>query len=342
MAKRDHQSLEQPKSIRPASQADFRVYSMPEAYRHGKQPVAESQPVERKKIRPRRDVKAPIEPTSEKKKPVAKATPEKKEEVKKKRSFISLPVIIAGIALLLIIIVGAVIILSPFSFDDSSTQVVEVPEDPIEEPEPDLEPEPEPEPEIIELIQGTDADSDGLSDIEEVLYGSNSRDPDTDDDTYLDGNEVYHLYNPRADSPAEIEDMSFVRRFEDPNIPYTLLYPSRWTVQVSGGDEIIQTLFVVPTTEMIQVTSQPKEAEESLVGWYLAQVPDVNEEELSNITTRQGYAGLVSPDQMTIYLDLGSEVYIVSYLLGDSSQIYFMTTFQMMVNSFEIVIEEDL
>lgn len=47
--------------------------------------------------------------------------------------------------------------------------------------------------------QAADTDSDGLSDLEEVeTYGSDPTNPDTDGDTYLDGDEVKGGYNPNG------------------------------------------------------------------------------------------------------------------------------------------------
>ena len=49
-------------------------------------------------------------------------------------------------------------------------------------------------------VPGTDTDSDGLTDLEEsLIYQTNPRLPDTDRDGFLDGNEVFHLYNPNGE-----------------------------------------------------------------------------------------------------------------------------------------------
>ncbi|MDD4290251.1 MAG: gamma-glutamylcyclotransferase [Patescibacteria group bacterium] len=52
-----------------------------------------------------------------------------------------------------------------------------------------------------------DLDEDGLLDIYESFYNSDPRDPDTDRDSYLDGNEVLYAYNPNAkDSGDKLND----------------------------------------------------------------------------------------------------------------------------------------
>ena len=44
-----------------------------------------------------------------------------------------------------------------------------------------------------------DTDNDGLSDIDEVIYGTDMNNPDSDGDGYLDGDEVENGYNPMGD-----------------------------------------------------------------------------------------------------------------------------------------------
>lgn len=50
---------------------------------------------------------------------------------------------------------------------------------------------------------GPDTDSDGLTDVEEVtIYKSDPRNPDADGDSFNDGNEVVHLFDPIVKAPA--------------------------------------------------------------------------------------------------------------------------------------------
>ena len=43
-----------------------------------------------------------------------------------------------------------------------------------------------------------DPDNDGLTDAQEIIYGTDPKNPDTDGDSYLDGEEVQHGYNPNG------------------------------------------------------------------------------------------------------------------------------------------------
>jgi len=51
----------------------------------------------------------------------------------------------------------------------------------------------------------TDLDNDGLSDLEESFYKTDFRDPDTDGDGYLDGEELASGYDPRIAAPNDIK-----------------------------------------------------------------------------------------------------------------------------------------
>jgi hypothetical protein len=78
----------------------------------------------------------------------------------------------------------------------------------------ELAPPPPPPPAAPVLPPGgLDSDSDGLTDVEEPLYGTDVRNPDADSDGFLDGNEVFHLYNPAARSSVRLLDSGLVKLF---------------------------------------------------------------------------------------------------------------------------------
>ncbi len=55
----------------------------------------------------------------------------------------------------------------------------------------------------------SDIDGDGLSNCEEMfIYGTEPLDPDTDQDTYLDGEEVENNYDPLG--PGKLFETSFI------------------------------------------------------------------------------------------------------------------------------------
>jgi len=194
--------------------------------------------------------------------------------------------------------------------------------------------ESKPEPEVSR--SGIDTDSDGLTDIEEKdLYGTDYRNPDSDNDEFLDGNEVFHRYNPLGNAPVTLLESGLVSRFESEGFSYTTLYPSAWSPVVIGGDtEGI--MFNIKSGEVIQILVQTKDPEQTLANWFTTQSPESDPRLVENMVTKNGYQGIRSPDDLTVYLEVNGLVYVISYNLGSKNLVDYRQTFEMMINSFEV------
>jgi hypothetical protein len=130
--------------------------------------------------------------------------------------------------LILVLILFAAAAVGYVVLGKAQTQVVEEPvlEEPVvvvETPDPVIE-----EPVVIEPELSKDSDSDGLTDIEEKMYGTDYRNPDTDGDTFLDGNEVFHRYDPLGIAPSTLLDTGAVKVFSEETLPFTVYYPATW------------------------------------------------------------------------------------------------------------------
>lgn len=322
--------FEQPKGTSvPVAPAPV-IHVMPEEFRFGKTPMtAPVKPPAPVVVSP---VAPPTPPPAPKPPVPASGLPAKKRRLP--------PVVLFGGGFFLFIALGAGIIL--WTLREPTPVVPVVPTNQVttnttntSKPEPVVVPvEPAPV-EDVSPTGGADADSDGLTDIEEILFGSNSRNPDSDSDTYLDGNEVYHLYNPRGDAPGLLIDTGFARLFRTEGLDFQVTYPSRWIVQLlSAPQEGV--VFKVPTGEFVQVSKEQKDPALDIASWYLTQDPTAEASQITPLTTRNGYSGVLSPDSMTAYLNNDDAVYVISYHLGSVKAINFLTTYQMMVNSFDL------
>lgn len=310
------------------------IHVMPPDFRGGKVPLTA----------PIKPAPAPVPDA----KPIAAPkSPPKQSSLSKKRRLS--PILILALSMLALVIMGAAYVLAtlnqvPATNVVTNTQV----NTPTPTPEPECGPskpcdgdlvcsedgecvEPVSD-EPVEPAGGVDTDSDGLTDIEEILFGSDPRNADTDRDSYLDGNEVYHLYNPRGDAPSLLTDTGFTRVFVDEAVSYEVSYPARWTTQLIDAPTE-RMVFRVPTGEYMEILVEPKSAQVDVAKWYLDQFPDTRADELSGTKTGQGYTGIESPDRLSTYLDLGERVYSIHYHLADAVTINFLTTYQMIVNS---------
>ncbi len=179
-----------------------------------------------------------------------------------------------------------------------------------------------------------DTDSDGLTDVEELLYGTDFRDPDTDNDSYLDGNEVFHRYHPLGTAPATLLDTGAVKIYDNTGYPFSVYYPATWNAKATGETGIA---FTSSRQASIRVAWSSKNAALSLADWLQREQAGLSTDSLKETLTKQGYYGYITPDDRTAYLDVDDAVVTMVYDLGGKTQIEYLQTFQMMVNSFVLV-----
>lgn len=178
---------------------------------------------------------------------------------------------------------------------------------------------------------GKDTDSDGLTDGEERLYGTDARNPDSDADSFLDGNEVFHRYDPLGPSPQTLLDTGTVAILTSADTTWSVYYPIKWKASEADGTVTFQT----GSTAKMTITEQVKaDAATPIADWYKATLGKNASLDIKSLITKNGYQELLSNDKLTAYVDAGSKIFVFTYDLKDELSIDFLTTFQMMVNSF--------
>ena len=206
---------------------------------------------------------------------------------------------------------------------------------PVVQPTPEPEPQPEPEPEPAVPVPGTDTDSDGLTNIEELLYGTDFRNPDSDGDTFLDGNEVFHRYDPLGVAPSTLLDTGAVRVLQSDSLPFEIYYPTTWNPV--STPEAQRVSFRSSSAQLVVLEWQAKDPALNLEAWYRENVSAFGVDRLTSTYTKEGYYSLIGADDRSMYLDTGNAVYIAHYELGDSATVDYLQTFKMMVNSFKLL-----
>lgn len=193
---------------------------------------------------------------------------------------------------------------------------------------------PPPPPEAPKLPPaGLDSDSDGLTDLEEPLYGTNPKDPDADKDSFLDGNEVFHLYNPAGKQGVTLLQSGLVKVFESA-VGWRVLAPTTW--QAATADGGLKGTITTGHGETFSMSVEDNPENQSLLDWYLSKNPGVLSSQVSAIRTKSGYEGLEGADQLTAYFAWGNKVFIFRYDLDDQPFVNFRTTFEMMKNSLSL------
>lgn len=182
---------------------------------------------------------------------------------------------------------------------------------------------------------GLDLDSDGLSDLEEQLYGTDPRNPDTDGDGYLDGNEVYHLYDPLTKAPSRLIDSKRVTIFSAP-AGWSLFVPASWTMKLDAPDGAKATIDTGHgETFVLTVQNNPNKLD--VLDWYLAKNPGVLSSATRAIRTKGGMEGILSEDRFSAFFPWGDKIFSIQYNMDGQAYINYRTTFEMMLNSLKLV-----
>jgi hypothetical protein len=339
-------SIKQPKSV--TSKKDTKtpfgaqIFSMPERYRHGAD-VQLKEPETPKKTHSQGVVPPPPPPKTPPKPPV-------KSPAKKKGRSTKI-LLIVGVIIIVLLIVGGYLLLQSVKPEEVVVEtlpeevVVETPpeEDPEEVPqeipeEPTEEP-PKADPFVTEVVRGVDSDSDGLTDAEEeYIYNTDPRLPDTDRDGFLDGNEVFHLYNPNGEATGgnTLLESGVVTVYTGlaHTVFYRFLYPTVWTVEQVDSELVIDS----GRGEGVRVSYERKTSGLSVENWVEI---NVGMEDSIKDLTKQGLEVVFSKNTIYAYIDFGEAVLILQYDMGTKARVDYLQTFKMLINSIEIIGEQE-
>ncbi len=185
------------------------------------------------------------------------------------------------------------------------------------------------------LADSADSDSDGLTDVEEELFGTDPALPDTDGDKYSDSHEVYNVYNPAGKEPEKIIDSGAVKDFDNPVFGYKIYYSRPWALGVVD-DTYRDVLFSTITGENIEVRVVDKAPGANFADWFAAWAPSEQFNDLIPFTSVFKQAGWRRSDYLVYYFDDGSRVYVIAYHTTDSSVVNYRTVIKMVARSFRL------
>lgn len=175
---------------------------------------------------------------------------------------------------------------------------------------------------------GLDSDSDGLTDTEEGVYGTVGNLPDSDGDGYLDGNEVFNLYDPSIAAPATLLS-SLGMRTVSSTVGWQMLAPRTWMEEQDPSGEV---RLRVPTGEVLRVFVEAAPLQGTLSSWLTQQKgwPAAQLVEMSSNKYRLPF--VLSPDRLQAFFVWNDRVLTVKYELGTQTFVNYRLTFGMMIN----------
>lgn len=180
--------------------------------------------------------------------------------------------------------------------------------------------------------EGLDSDGDGLTDIEENIYKTDSAKTDSDEDGYADSAEILNFYDPTK-AGGRLMDSGLISVHRNETEGFSLLFPAAWVSRELNGGE---TIFTSNTGEFVSVSVQENPASQSAFNWYMSKFPGAKTSELKSLII-DGIPAIGSPDGLSAYLAIGAKVYVITYNIGAQQQTNFKTTYQLFLKSFMFV-----
>jgi hypothetical protein len=178
-----------------------------------------------------------------------------------------------------------------------------------------------------------DTDGDGLSDIEEIVLGSNINDVDSDGDGFNDFTELQNFYNPAGN--GMLGDSTYIQKKTNSSFNYTAYYPKSWTFRSLGGGYSVT--FKASEDSFFQIIAEPNVEGDTISSWYSKKFPDRAITPQQKII-RPSWQGISSPDGLIVYLtdNTFKNIYIISYVPSVEGLLNFSNLFDMLVSHFEI------
>ena len=179
------------------------------------------------------------------------------------------------------------------------------------------------------LPSSVDIDSDGLTDVEEGLYGTDFALSDTDGDGYSDGSEVLNGYDPASPNRSLVASGRFTTYQSN---QFSIAYPAEWRARELTADQQ-EVVFQSNTGEFIEVLIISNPSRQSLQQWFVEAYPEAAAPTVVTIASRQG---LRTVDRQTYFFISPDSTYVATilYNTGQFAETNFATTFVSMIRSF--------
>lgn len=180
---------------------------------------------------------------------------------------------------------------------------------------------------------GVDSDVDGLSDVEEAVLGTDTKKPDTDGDSYLDGAEVLAGYDPTQGGGALLRNSTQLTTYTNEHFGYEVRIPKDWTTRSAADDE--SEVIISGGGEFFEVVVVPNPQHLSAQEWYSKQVPGVTAAEVpTEVLGSATWA--VAINGLARYLATDNYIYTVSYNIGTNIEASLYNLYRVFWQSFTL------
>jgi len=190
--------------------------------------------------------------------------------------------------------------------------------------------------ELIIPPRGPDSDNDGLTNTEEILFGTKFDLPDSDFDGYVDGEEILALYDPNTADQRLVNNIDVVRIYNNDIYRYSVLYPAKWLAEEKTSEFDETNFYDDQNGDFFKIQIEENPQGLTLQKWYLyfssgSQTGDLEYFQNPNVS------GLKTKDGFNIYIANEDKIYIISYILVDIEELNYFRTFELLSQSFRFI-----
>ena len=182
---------------------------------------------------------------------------------------------------------------------------------------------------LREKLLVIDTDSDGLSDLEEVVFGFNRDSEDTDENGVNDYDELIVLFE---NSKNNSSDGSLLSVYE--NKGYSLIYPTEW---LYVGDQSGFVSWKAGSNHTIQVLTISTSGDYSDIdSWYTNEVSAKNISNNRRINGKNWNGVVLDNDLVAYVMSSDKTVFIISYIPFATDEAVYGNLFKIMVDYFVV------
>lgn len=194
---------------------------------------------------------------------------------------------------------------------------------------------------IVLLADSADSDTDDLTNLAEELWRTDPAGPDSDEDGYNDGHEVFNLFNPTGKEPMKLVESGLVEDYTNPVMGYKVYYPRGWAVGNVDAD-YRDVLFSTITGENIEIRVFDRVPGESFPDWFARLAPGEGLNDLLDFESVFKDKGQRRRDYLVFYFYNDQNVFAIAYHTTDSATINYRSVIKMMARSFRLPLNNNV
>ncbi len=180
------------------------------------------------------------------------------------------------------------------------------------------------------LPKSLDFDSDGLTDIEESIIGSDEQVADTDGDSFLDGAELLAGFDPTK-AGETLENSEKFQQYKNIDPAFSLAIPTAWLQAEESTDE--KKVFLAKNGDTITIELFKNQPPFTTTKWLEDTYPGTDIAVFSQ-TAFNTFVGLEAQNGRQVIINIDSHIVLITYKVNGKAETGYPTIWEYILKSF--------